>query len=173
MKPKTRVLQVRRFGRAGESVTHGDRRKRELVFEGPFPPLTARPNQRRAGAVGLTGGASPLGGSPTGHKNQGYILTPVGHPFITHPARRFAPITVRQDWNAVRQELEQVSDSVGIRKNRVAWKMGRFGGIGDLELSGGSITMVPGNAGNITLGTTPGTGLIHQSGGRKIGRAHV
>jgi hypothetical protein len=42
-------------------------------------------------------------------------LTPVGHPFITHPARRFAPITVRQDWKAVRQELEQVSDSIGIR----------------------------------------------------------
>jgi len=122
MKPKTRVLQVRRFGRAGESVTHGDRRKRELVFEGPFPPLTARPNQRRAGAVGLTGGASPLGGSPTGHKNQGYILTPVGHPFITHPARRFAPITVRQDWNAVRQELEQVSDSVGIRTITRPWQ---------------------------------------------------
>jgi gentisate 1,2-dioxygenase len=49
------------------------------------------------------------------HKNHGEILTPVGHLFITHPARRFAPITVRQDWNAVRQELEQVSDSVGIR----------------------------------------------------------
>ena len=41
---------------------------------------------------------------------------------MNHPARRFAPKTVRQDWNAVRQdwnavrqELEQVSDSVGIR----------------------------------------------------------
>ena len=52
------------------------------------------------------------------------------------------------------------------RENRVACEMGRFGGIGDLELSGGSITMVPGNTGNITLGTTPGSGVIHQSGGR-------
>ena len=34
---------------------------------------------------------------------------------MTYPARRFAPKTVRQDWNAVRQELEQVSDSIGIR----------------------------------------------------------
>jgi hypothetical protein len=42
-------------------------------------------------------------------------LTPVGHLFITHPARRVAPITVRQHRNAVRQELEQVSDSIGIR----------------------------------------------------------
>ena len=50
-------------------------------------------------------------------KKRGYILTPVGHPFITQPARRFAPITVRQDWNPVRQELEQVSDSVGIRSH--------------------------------------------------------
>lgn len=43
--------------------------------------------------------------------------------------------------------------------------IGRFGGIGDLELSGGSITMAPGNNGNITLATTPGTGLVNQSGG--------
>jgi autotransporter-associated beta strand protein len=43
--------------------------------------------------------------------------------------------------------------------------IGRFGGIGDLEMAGGSITMYPGNTGNITLGTTPGTGLINQSGG--------
>ena len=35
---------------------------------------------------------------------------------MNHPARRFAPKTVRQDWNAVRQELEQVSDRIGIRK---------------------------------------------------------
>jgi autotransporter-associated beta strand protein/T5SS/PEP-CTERM-associated repeat protein len=43
--------------------------------------------------------------------------------------------------------------------------IGRFGGIGDLEMTGGSITMIPGNPGNITLGTTPGTGVINQSGG--------
>ncbi len=43
--------------------------------------------------------------------------------------------------------------------------IGRFGGIGDLEMTGGSITMIPGNTGNITLGTIPGTGLVNQSGG--------
>ncbi|MEJ0089847.1 MAG: sugar-binding domain-containing protein [Limisphaerales bacterium] len=43
--------------------------------------------------------------------------------------------------------------------------IGRFGGIGDLELSGGSITMSPGNTGNITLATTPGTGVVNQNGG--------
>ena len=107
--------QARRFGRAVESVTRGDRRKRELVFGRPFPPLTARPKQRRGSVVGLTVGASPRRGAPKARKNHGEILTPVGRPIITHPARRFAPITVRQDWNAVRQELEQVSDSVGIR----------------------------------------------------------
>jgi hypothetical protein len=115
MKIKVCRSQVRLFGRAGESVTRGDRRKRELVFGSPFPPLTARPNKRREDVVGLTVGASPPGGAPKSHISHGKILTPVGHHFITHPARRFAPITVRQDWNAVRQKLEQVSDSVGIR----------------------------------------------------------
>src|SRR5271167_1979757 len=115
MNLKVRRPQARRFGRAGESVTRGDRRKRERMFGRPFPPLTARPKQRREDVLGLTVGASPLGGAPKDHKNRSEILTPVGHPFITHPARRFAPITVRQDWKAVRQELEQVSDSVGIR----------------------------------------------------------
>ena len=43
--------------------------------------------------------------------------------------------------------------------------IGRFGGQGDLEMAGGSITMTPGNGGNITLATTPGTGLVNQSGG--------
>jgi autotransporter-associated beta strand protein len=43
--------------------------------------------------------------------------------------------------------------------------IGRFGGIGDLELSGGSITMVSGDTGNITLATTPSTGVVNQSGG--------
>ncbi len=43
--------------------------------------------------------------------------------------------------------------------------VGRFGGIGDLELSGGSITMSPGTAGNITLATTPSTGVVNQTGG--------
>ena len=37
----------RLFWRAGESVTRGDRRDRELEFERSFPPLTARPNRRR------------------------------------------------------------------------------------------------------------------------------
>ena len=43
--------------------------------------------------------------------------------------------------------------------------IGRFGGIGDLELSGGSITMSPGNTGNITLATGPSTAVVNQSGG--------
>ncbi len=43
--------------------------------------------------------------------------------------------------------------------------VGRFGGIGDLEFSGGSITMSPGDAENITVATTPSTGVVNQSGG--------
>jgi autotransporter-associated beta strand protein len=43
--------------------------------------------------------------------------------------------------------------------------IGRFGGIGDLELSGGSLTMLPGNTGNITLSTAPSTGVVNQTGG--------
>ncbi|HXS68740.1 MAG TPA: glycoside hydrolase family 2 TIM barrel-domain containing protein, partial [Candidatus Polarisedimenticolia bacterium] len=43
--------------------------------------------------------------------------------------------------------------------------IGRFGGVGDLELSGGSITLLPGDAGNITLATAPSTGVVNQSGG--------
>ena len=115
MKFKVRIPQARRFGRGGESVTRGDRRQGELEFGSPLPPLTARPKQRRGRVVGLIVSSSPRRGAPKAQKNHGEILTPVGHPFNTHPARRFAPITVRQDWNAVRQELEQVSDSVGIR----------------------------------------------------------
>jgi hypothetical protein len=38
---------ARLFGRAVESVTRSDRRKRELEFGSPLPPLTARPNRRR------------------------------------------------------------------------------------------------------------------------------
>ena len=51
MKTKVRQSQARLFGRAGESVTRGDRRERELEFESPFPPLTARPNRRREDAL--------------------------------------------------------------------------------------------------------------------------
>ncbi|HEY9508821.1 MAG TPA: PA14 domain-containing protein, partial [Verrucomicrobiae bacterium] len=43
--------------------------------------------------------------------------------------------------------------------------IGRFGGAGQLELSGGSIKLLPGNSGNITLATSPGTGEVNQSGG--------
>ena len=43
--------------------------------------------------------------------------------------------------------------------------IGRFGGIGDLEFSGGSITISPGTTGNITVATTPSTGVVNQSGG--------
>jgi hypothetical protein len=108
--------QARLFGRAGESVTRGDRRKRELEFESPFPPLTARPNRRRDGRPRSTDGASPLGGAPNERKNKAGNLTPVGHLGMTHSERRFAPKTVRQDRNGVRYELEQVSAFIGIRK---------------------------------------------------------
>jgi hypothetical protein len=107
--------QARLFGRAGESVTRGDRRKRELEFESPFPPLTARPNRRRDDRPGLTDTASPLGGAPNERQSKGENLTPVGHLFMTHSERRFAPTTVRQDRNGVRYGLEQVSAFVGIR----------------------------------------------------------
>jgi hypothetical protein len=116
MKIKVRPSQARLFGRAGESVTRGDRRERELVFGSSFPPLTARPNRRREDVFGWTGPASPLRGAPNQSENEGKTLTPVGHPFMTHPERRFAPISVRQHWNGVRYELEQVSDIIGIRK---------------------------------------------------------
>ncbi len=43
--------------------------------------------------------------------------------------------------------------------------VGRFGGIGDLELHGGNIMLIPGDAGNITVATTPSTGIVNQYGG--------
>jgi autotransporter-associated beta strand protein len=43
--------------------------------------------------------------------------------------------------------------------------IGRFGGIGDLELSGGAITMATPNNGNITVATSPSTGMVNQTGG--------
>ena len=43
--------------------------------------------------------------------------------------------------------------------------IGRFGGAGDLELSGGSVTLLPGDPGNLTLATSPSTGMVNQSGG--------
>jgi autotransporter-associated beta strand protein len=43
--------------------------------------------------------------------------------------------------------------------------IGRFGGIGDLELYGGSITLPPNDTGNITVATTPSTGVVNQFGG--------
>ena len=49
---------ARLFGRAGESVTRSDRRKRELEFGSPLPPLTARPNRRRGLAHSWRGGKS-------------------------------------------------------------------------------------------------------------------
>jgi len=107
---------ARLFGRAGESVTHGDRRKRELEFGSSFPPLTARPNKRRDDAVGWLTGSSPLGGAPKARKNRDQTLTPVGHLSMTPAARRFAPTTVRQDRKGARYGLEQVPDIIGIRK---------------------------------------------------------
>jgi hypothetical protein len=64
MKAKVPQLWARLFGRAGESVTRSDRRERELGFERPFPPLTARPNRRRDDALLWTTESSPLGGAP-------------------------------------------------------------------------------------------------------------
>jgi hypothetical protein len=115
MNPKIPQTQARLFGRAGESVTRGDRRERELEFGRSFPPLTARPNRRRDELVGWPPGSSPLGGAPRGYEKCGQTLTPVGHPIKTPAERRFAPTTVRQDWNGVRYGLEQVSDIIGIR----------------------------------------------------------
>src|SRR4029077_1850636 len=116
MKTKVPASKARLFVRAGESVTRGDRRERELQFESSFPPLTARPNRRRDKALGLTTGSSPLRGAPKTRKKRGQSLTPVGHLFMTSPERRFAPTTVRQDRNGVRYGLEQVSAFIGIRK---------------------------------------------------------
>jgi len=95
MKIKVPQSQARLFGRAGESVTRGDRRQRELEFESPLPPLTARPNRRRDEALGLTAESSPRRGAPKEPENCGKTLTPVGHPFMTPSERRFAPTTVR------------------------------------------------------------------------------
>ena len=117
MKIKVRQSQARLFGRADESVTHSDRRERELEFGSPFPPLTARPNRRRDSAQGVVAASSPLGGAPNEHENGGKTLTPIGHPFMTLSERRFAPTTVRQDRNGVRYGLEQVSAFIGIRRS--------------------------------------------------------
>src|SRR5208283_3068608 len=107
--------EARLFGRAGESVTRSDRRQRELEFESPLPPLTARPNRRRDDVFGWRVEASPLEGAPNECKTGDKILTPVGHPFISDSERRFAPTTVRHDRNGVRHGLEQVSAFIGIR----------------------------------------------------------
>ena len=115
MKSKAPQSQARLFGRASESVTRSDRRERELEFQSPFPPLTARPNRRRDDDLGLTDESSPLGGAPIEHLKSGKTLTPVGHPFMTPSERRFAPTTVRQPRNGVRYGLEQVSAFIGIR----------------------------------------------------------
>lgn len=58
---------ARLFGRASESVTRGDRRKRELEFESPFPPLTARPNRRRDVAKGFLRELEQKTGTERGH----------------------------------------------------------------------------------------------------------
>ena len=115
MKTKVPQSQARLFGRASESVTRSDRRQRELEFDSPLPPLTARPNKRREDTLGLKVESSPLGGAPNEHQTCGKTLTPVGHPFMTPSERRFAPTTVRQDRNGVRYGLEQVSAFIGIR----------------------------------------------------------
>ena len=117
MKTETPQSQARLFGRAGESVTRGDRRQPELEFGRWLPPLTARPNRRRDDALGWAVQASPLKGAPNEPRISGELLTAAGHPFISDSERRFAPTTVRQDWNGVRYGLEQVSAFIGIRTN--------------------------------------------------------
>jgi hypothetical protein len=112
-------LATRLFGRAGESVTRSDRRKRELEFESPFPPLTARPNRRRDESLGLFVESSPLGGAPEERQSSHQNLTPVGRPIMSHSERRFAPTTVRQSRNGVRYGLAQVSAFIGIRKEHL------------------------------------------------------
>ena len=81
-----KVLQARLCGRVGESVAHSDRRKRELRFVRPFPPLTARPHRRRVDPVADYAGASPRRGAPNPTRNPaqnpGQTLTLLGHPFI-------------------------------------------------------------------------------------------
>jgi hypothetical protein len=118
MNIKVPQSQARLLGRASESVTRSDRRQRELEFDSPLPPLTARPNRRREEIPGLTAESSPLGGAPNEHENCVKTLTPVGHPFMTSSERRFAPTTVRQHRNGVRYGLEQVSDIIGIRRSK-------------------------------------------------------
>jgi hypothetical protein len=71
MESKVPQSNTRLFGRAGESVTRCDRRKRELEFESPFPPLTARPNRRRDNLKGLPQERRPSEGLRTGHKVRG------------------------------------------------------------------------------------------------------
>jgi hypothetical protein len=122
MKVKVPQLWARLFGRAGESVTRSDRRERELGFERPFPPLTARPNRRRDDALLWTSESSPLRGAPKERPNRGQTLTPVGHLFMTRSERRFAPTTVRQPRNRVRYGLEQVSAFIGIRTGFIGWR---------------------------------------------------
>jgi len=124
MKIKTPQSQARLFGRAGESVTRSDRRQPELEFGSWLPPLTARPNRRRDDIFGWMVKASPLEGAPNECKTDGAILTPVGHPFINDTERRFAPTTVRQDYMGVRYGLEQVSDFVRIRTEKL--KLGNW-----------------------------------------------
>jgi hypothetical protein len=111
------LSQARLFVRASESVARSDRRERELAFGSSFPPLTARPNRRRDDALRLASRSSPLGGAPNEYENGVETLTPVGHPFMNHSERRFAPTTVRQPRNGVRYGLEQVSDIIGIRNS--------------------------------------------------------
>ena len=64
-------------------------------------------------------------------------MTPVGHPFITHPARRFAPITVRQELERVFPEQRSESARLGRRLSPFPEDSLPDGG------SGGSARVVP------------------------------
>jgi hypothetical protein len=107
---------VRLFALAGASplrVATGGNANWGSKFVAAARPAST--NRRRKFGLGLMARTSPLGGAPKESQTEGKTLTPVGHPFITPSERRFAPKTVRQDWNGVRYELEQVSAFIGIR----------------------------------------------------------
>jgi hypothetical protein len=61
---------ARLCGRAGESVARSDRRKRELRFVSPFPPLTARPHRRREDRAGGLPTRRPTAGLRTRPENR-------------------------------------------------------------------------------------------------------
>ena len=79
------------------------------------PPLAGRPESTAHQPSGLMPRNVAQKGSENHRKTHGDILTLFGHPSIRDAQRRFAPITVRQNPNAVRYESESLSAFIGIR----------------------------------------------------------